>query len=525
MKSKKSKKQTSNKGEKKMRTIKAKEILCETDREITEQDIADRAKSIEGVGLIHSVKIQPLVHDKYKFRVVAGRKSFLALTQILGKDELEIPDEISFIKGDPELIAFAENDERTNLTLAEQIEKLSNLSEKFGIAELASHLSHSPNWIAARIRLKELSERWKNAMKGNMFPDFTIGHYEAVAKYPAEIQEEILDFCYGCGIEEKTSLAKFTKLLEENFTFMLRNAPWNTDGEYKGCGTCPACIDRANNGFLFEDTNRDKDAICQNRKHYFEKLNEFIAGKVEDVRKNEPETILVSQSNNSYPEGFPVAKEEVYPSYAWTKSKKKTGKKALVVNGPMTGKTVYVEVEKEYAGKGNNPSADGSTKPDAGSERKPRSLEERKELKNRQRQRLAIDSLIAFVEGIEYKIPKRDVIYKLIACLGVDSICRYDWQKPENKIKVEGQGLEAYSEICELDELDKAVWQKLVKNIVQNLKLGQSGTANARWNEAGIISSLIDFDLEKAFSEAIEALPDPKSWSKLEENSAGEKAA
>lgn len=499
-----------------MKTIIAKEILCETDREITEQDIADRAKSINGVGLIHSVKIQPLVHDKFKFRVIAGRKSFLALTQIIGKEELNVPDEISFIKGDPDLIAFAENDERTNLTLAEQIEKLSSLSEKFGITELASHLSHSPQWIAARIRLRELSESWKNAMKDNAFPDFTIGHYEAVAKYPQEIQEEILSFCQDWNFEEKTGIAKFEKLLQENFTFMLKNAPWNENGEYKGCGTCPACIDRENNGFLFGDMNKDNNAICQNRKHYFEKLNEFIAGRVEEVRKTEPDTLLVSQSNE-YPEGFPVAKEEIYPSYSWNKSKKKTGKKALVVNGPMAGKFIYVEVNEEFVKRTGNSDTGNPGEQEDGKERKPKSLAERKELKNRQRQRHAVDSLITFVEAVGYEIPERDVIYMLIACLGVDSVCRYDWQHPEISPKLPETGLGAFSEICELDELDKTVWKKLVKNIVQNLKSGQSGTASARWNESKIISDLIGFDLEKAFNEAVEALPDPKSWEKLEE--------
>ena len=104
-----------------------------------------------------------------------------------------VPDEVSFIEGDADIIAFAENDERTNLSLAEQVDKLSVLSEKFGIAELSSHLSHSPQWIAARIKLNDLVDCWKQAMRENQFPDFVIGHYEAIAKYPAEIQEQV--FC------------------------------------------------------------------------------------------------------------------------------------------------------------------------------------------------------------------------------------------------------------------------------------------------------------------------------------------
>ena len=113
----------------------------------------------------------------------------------------------------------------------------------------------------------------------------------------------------------------------------------------------------------------------------------------------------------------------------------------------------------------------------------------------------------------------------LIACLGVDSVCRYDWQHPETPTKLPETGIGAFAEICELAELDRNVWKKLVKNIVQNLKTGQSGTANARWNEAKIISDLIGFDLEEAFKKAVESLPDPKSWEKLEGNSTGEKAA
>jgi len=320
-----------------MNVIKAKEILCEFDRETSEQEIQDRAASINGVGLIHSIKIQPIEHESFKYKVVTGRKSFIALTQIICKTELAVPSEVSFIEGDAELIAFAENDERTNLTLAEQIGKLAKLSEKFGIAELATHLSHSPQWIAARIRLKELVECWRTAMKENKFPNFTLGHYEIIAKYSEDIQLAVFEFFDRRNTDEKIPLAKFSKMLDEEFTFLLKNAPWNEEGSYQGCGECPACIDRKNNGFLFDDMNDYSKARCQNRQFYLEKLHAFIAEKVEKIRQDEPETLLISQSRE-YPEGFPLDTEEVYPSHAWTQvSKKKGGQKAFIVCGPQAG--------------------------------------------------------------------------------------------------------------------------------------------------------------------------------------------
>ena len=119
-------------------------IKCEFDRKTTEQEIQERAESIKSVGLIHSVKIQPIEDKTFKYQVVAGRKSFSALTTVLEKTELVIggeSPEVTIINGDADLIAFAENHERVNLTLWEEVEKLENLRNKFEtIGDLANAL-------------------------------------------------------------------------------------------------------------------------------------------------------------------------------------------------------------------------------------------------------------------------------------------------------------------------------------------------------------------------------------------------
>lgn len=488
-----------------MKTINIKEIKCEFDRKTTREEIQARAESISGIGLIHSVKIQPIEDENFKYQVVAGRKSFAALTQVIGKTELNIPEEISFIEGDADVIAFAENDERTNLSLAEQVEKLETLSEKFGIAELSSHLSHSPQWIAARIRLKELSDSWRKAMKENRFEKFVIGHYETVAKYPQEIQEEIFSYCTGWNFDADISLAKFAKALEENFTFQIKNAPWNTDGTYQGCGECPACIDRLNGGFLFEEMNNSDKAICQNRQFYLDKLNEFIVEKVEETRKTEPEILLISQDNR-YHDGFPLDEEEIYPTWGWEKTtKKKGGQKALVVNGPLTGKIIFVSISENYRNTQNEDEVQEETP-----QKKVSTLAERKERKHRQRQRHAIAALMEYIEAMEYEIPDRDTIFRLIACLGVDSIFKGNWGTD-----LPTESISSYPEL-KTETLDADVWKKLISNLLHDLKQGQSGPVEAQWQEAEIISQIISFDLQKAFEAALEALPDPKAWEKLE---------
>jgi hypothetical protein len=134
-------------------------------------------------------------------------------------------------------------------------------------------------------------------------------------------------------------------------------------------------------------------------------------------------------------------------------------------------------------------------------------LAERKERKHRQRQRHAIASLMEYIEAMEYEIPDRDTIFKLIACLGVNSIY---------SMSMDG-GIASYSATSEMGDLDEKVWKKLTDKILYDLKQGQSGPIEARWSEAEIISQIINFDLQKAFEAALKALPDPKAWEKLEQ--------
>ncbi|MCK4983760.1 MAG: hypothetical protein KAS17_12595, partial [Victivallaceae bacterium] len=48
-------------------------IKCEFDRNTTTEEIQERADSIKSVGLIHSVKIQPIEDKTFQYQVVAGR--------------------------------------------------------------------------------------------------------------------------------------------------------------------------------------------------------------------------------------------------------------------------------------------------------------------------------------------------------------------------------------------------------------------------------------------------------------------
>ena len=491
-------------------------IKCELDRKTTEQEIAERAESIKNVGLIHSVKIQPVEDKKFKYRVVAGRKSFLALTTILNKTELVIggeSPELTIIDGDADLIAFAENHERVNLTLWEEVEKLENLRDKFKtVGDLANALGKKPQWVARRINLSNLTADWKHIMKHNSFDSFSIGHYEIIATYPQEVQDSISCYCANYDEVQEASIKKFEKLIQKLFSAKLINLPWNKDNSEKGCGECKACLDRINNGFLFENMNDPKEAMCMNHNYLQNKLENFIIAEAEKIRQQEEKIYLVSNSWMLDEEDSPFSSEEVLTCQQWCrKPKKDGGVKAFMVDGAEAGRYVYIEIYQDDS----NDNEDSQPE-----EKHVRSLDERKALKNRQRQRKAIETLMEYIKSMDYQIPSRDDIFALIACLKVDNVfsTHYDFDKGEYTRKYDCEnGIANFEQAKAFEKLDSAVWEALSVEIVRELKYGQSGPVDARWNEAEIISSLISFDLAKAFEDATEALPDPKCWKKLEE--------
>ena len=497
--------------------VKTKTIKCELDRKTTKKEISQRAESIKSVGLIHSVKIQPIEDKIFDYEVVAGRKSFFALTDILKKTKLVIggnSPELTIIDGDADLIAFAENHERVNLTLWEEVNKLESLREKFKtIGDLANSLGKNPLWIARRINLSNLTDDWKDIMKDNEFNTFSIGHYEIVATYPQEIQNSISSYCANYDEVQNASIKKFEKLLKKRFSTKLINLPWNKDGKEQGCGTCKSCLDRINNGFLFENMNDPKDAVCMNYSYLNQKLNEYVIEEAEVIRQQEKQIYLITNQWELDEENNSFSQEEVLNSSEWCrKSKKDGGVRAFMIDGAEAGKYLYIEIYQ-------NETSD--SKEDIQPEnKKVRSLEERKALKNRQRQRKAIESLIDYINSTDYQIPCRDDIFALTACLKVDNVFsgKYDYEKGESVYKYDCKsGITGFEKAKSLGNINTAVWEALSNEIIRELNYGQSGSCEAYWLEAEIISNLISFNLEEAFKNATEALPDPKSWKKLEE--------
>ena len=381
------------------------------------------------------------------------------------------------------------------------------MRERFTTLEsLAVEIGHSPTWVARRLNLLNLSELWKKAMEEKIFGYMTVSHYETIATFPPEIQDNIFDYIRGVeGRDLKTaSVKKFSETLYENFATLLSSRPWQEEG----CGGCPACKERKTAGYLF--ANLIPEPRCMNREYLERKRKEYVA----TLAAEKPEAVLVShkyqvKDEENPQEDDPLSENEILGPGDWRETENaEEGTPAIIADGPRAGTQITIQ----------RPKNSGNTEP-----KKVKTLAERKEAKSRQRKRKAIEMMIQAIKDGETSTPDRHIIYLMAACKGTRAVCgdHFDY-KTKHSSNVMGLPDKIMScaslqnkDASEREKIDLFFWESICENIFTELGTGQSGQDEPKWAEAGVIASLVNYDLEKALIDATAALPDPKSWEAL----------
>lgn len=535
------------------------QIKCVPDRKIDELASKKLRNSMAGrmnnglKPLMHPIVVRETDEGDFKFEVVDGKCRFTELQKLkvpglnLGGEH---PDMV-FCDGDPEIVAFASNDVRNNLTLSEQVQKISSLiKEGKNCRQIADLTGWSPNEVARRARLLNLIPEWQEAQRNRIFAWMKLPHYEIIARFSQPLQKEIKTFCQRHYELANYSIKKFEAALDNEFLTVLSQLAWNKDLHETGCGECPACKDRKE-GFLFSDMGEPKNWRCMNREYLNAKGREYVA----ELARENPEIILVASHAESLKIddiNDPLYGTNILPPSVWLECRKKeSGEKAIRIDGNI-GEEVYVKIEKPEpapapaaapassaapaAGSASS-TASGSTvqttgKPQTDSAQNvtagnaagsPKTMAERRQELDKRRRRHAIELLKAHLKKEECKIPARDVIFTLVACKGTNPAFGYHF-RDDKSVKTElSDCILSYEDAFKLPELNQLVWNQVVLNIISELDRGQTGGSNKPcWKEAEIISRLVEFDLENAFKDAIKAKPEPSVWKEYE---AIEKAA
>lgn len=150
-----------------VKTVPMSRIKCTPDRKYNQAEDNHLAASIryrisqKENPLIIAISLQPVQNDpNFDYEVNDGRRRYFGL-QKNGVTELRLGIDAVVVNGDFEVNTYVAN-QRTELSLAEEITKLSSMRERYvTLDSLAAAIGHTPTWVARRLNLLNLSALWK----------------------------------------------------------------------------------------------------------------------------------------------------------------------------------------------------------------------------------------------------------------------------------------------------------------------------------------------------------------------------
>ena len=262
------------------------DIQCIDNRSKDEKAIRELAENIGALGLLNPVTLQKNDNGKHLYKVIAGRRRFKAL-QLLERTELK-EGEYRIVEADADMVAFCENFHRAPLTIHEELDQLKHLSEKYGstqIAFLGKELGKSEAWVRTRLRLLNLSPKWKKRLDAG---DLPLSYLEEIGKYPVETQEKI----NGYRLQFAKNAKEAAREISEELVIRLPKKHWAE------CDSCPK--NPATDTFFFSEC----PASCTDRDCLNAKLASDLEPVLNSYREKSSPLFIIDKLNNWRAEEF-----------------------------------------------------------------------------------------------------------------------------------------------------------------------------------------------------------------------------
>jgi len=275
-----------------------------------EGNIETLAQSIKAVGIIHPPAVKELTDKKGHYRIIAGRRRFLA-AKSLGWKNLEV--NVHPENADDEAIALAENVNREDMHPLDEAEKFKREIDAGKTAEeVAQYYARSVSGIHQRVRLCKLVDGIKT-----MFRDGKINLSGAalIASLPEDDQEKFLKK-YGEKKADKWEITSFLgtvqrfkiKHIADNKCAKCKNRTYNsTPGLFEDySGLEDVCFDQECYAAKWKNLIRkliaEKEMKTDNKIILNRGIPEFISKKSKAITIGDTEYTLISQSDFTWNE-------------------------------------------------------------------------------------------------------------------------------------------------------------------------------------------------------------------------------
>ena len=250
-----------------------------------EETLLELAESIKQSGVLQPICVRP--KDDEGFEIVYGERRYWAAAMAGLKFIPALIRELS--DAEAEDAAITENLQREDVRPREEAAayKRALQSGRHTIESLVGKFGKSEAYIRSRLKLCELID----ALAGMLDKEeISVGVATEIAKYPADIQQEVYDdhFAEGCYSSWKTTRIKdIARRLYERYMTKLES--YNFDKT-----ECLSCQHNTANQVLFKDECTGGCAGCQNRECMIRKNNEFLVQKAVKLLKDDPRTTLAT---------------------------------------------------------------------------------------------------------------------------------------------------------------------------------------------------------------------------------------
>ncbi len=243
-----------------------------------EDTLLELAESIKQSGVLQPICVRPRDEG---FEIVYGERRYWAAAMANLKFIPALVRDLS--DAEAEDAAITENLQREEAAAY----KRALQSGRHTIESLVGKFGKSEAYIRSRLKLCELID----ALAGMLDKEeISVGVATEIAKYPADIQQEVYNdhFAEGCCSSWKTARIKeIARRLYERYMTKLES--YNFDKT-----ECLSCQHNTANQVLFKDECTGGCAGCQNRECMIRKNNEFLVQKAVKLLKDDPRTTLAT---------------------------------------------------------------------------------------------------------------------------------------------------------------------------------------------------------------------------------------
>ena len=249
-----------------------------------EDTLLELAESIKQSGVLQPICVRP---KNEGFEIVYGERRYWAAAMANLKFIPALVRDLS--DAEAEDAAITENLQREDVRPREEAAayKRALQSGRHTIESLVGKFGKSEAYIRSRLKLCELIDALAGMLDRE---DISVGVATEIAKYPADIQQEVYDdhFAEGCYNSWKTARIKeIARRLYERYMTKLES--YNFDKT-----ECLSCQHNTANQVLFKDECTGGCAGCQNRECMIRKNNEFLVQKAVKLLKDDPRTTLAT---------------------------------------------------------------------------------------------------------------------------------------------------------------------------------------------------------------------------------------